>query len=280
MGALRAAARGRGTKLRRRSFLPCVRGATRDGFRLRQGKCACQSARRRIILADKGAGRASGGILTSKRIGHGTPVRLCFAPRSLKRQSRRAFDGDLGETMNPDISNSRARRSARLALLFGTASLSALAGSEANAAAAAAAPVEEVLITGSLISGTAAIGVPVTNLGADDFREVAPLSVYQIIQTLPAIESRTSDSPSVGGTRHFQGNISIHGQDSQEQLLMIDGKRYPLQGYDLDNIDPSFIPQLAVQRVDVLTAGASATYGADAIAGVINIILKRGFDGA
>src|SRR5687767_4724272 len=76
MGALRAAARGRGTKLRRRSFLPCVRRATRGGFRPQEGKCACQSARRRIILADKGAGRASGGILTSKRIGHGPPVRL------------------------------------------------------------------------------------------------------------------------------------------------------------------------------------------------------------
>src|SRR5687768_17046249 len=182
--------------------------------------------------------------------------------------------------MNPDISNSRARRSARLALLFGTASLSALAGSEANAAAAAAAPVEEVLITGSLISGTAAVGVPVTNLGADEFKEVAPLSVYQIIQTLPAIEARMSDSPSVCGTRHCQGDVSIHGQPATEQLLMVDGKRYPLQGYDLDNIDPSFIPQLAVQRVDVLMAGASAAYGADAIAGVINIILKRGFDGA
>jgi outer membrane receptor protein involved in Fe transport len=155
-----------------------------------------------------------------------------------------------------------------------------MASSAAQAGAAPAAPVEEVLITGSLISGTAAVGVPVTNLGADDFQEVAPLSVYQIVQTLPSIEARMSDSPSVGGTRHFQGNISIHGQDSVEQLLMIDGKRYPLQGYDLDNIDPSFIPQLAVQRIDVLTAGASATYGADAIAGVINVILRRGYDGA
>ena len=45
-------------------------------------------------------------------------------------------------------------------------------------------------------------------------------------------------------------------------------------------IDPSIIPALALDRVDVLVDGASATYGSDAIAGVINVILKRGFDGA
>jgi outer membrane receptor protein involved in Fe transport len=62
--------------------------------------------------------------------------------------------------------------------------------------------------------------------------------------------------------------------------MMLDGKRWPLAGYDGLRVDPSIFPQIAVQRTDVLTAGASATYGADAAAGVINVILKRGYNGA
>ena len=62
--------------------------------------------------------------------------------------------------------------------------------------------------------------------------------------------------------------------------MMIDGMRYPQQGNGLCQIDPSIIPAFAIERIDLLLDGASATYGSDAIGGVINIILKRNFDGA
>ena len=61
---------------------------------------------------------------------------------------------------------------------------------------------------------------------------------------------------------------------------MIDGVLFPPQADGLCAIDPSIIPALALDRVDILADGASATYGSDAIAGVINVVLKRGFDGA
>src|SRR4029077_7935430 len=63
-------------------------------------------------------------------------------------------------------------------------------------------------------------------------------------------------------------------------LLMVDGIRVPFQSASLCIVDPSIIPQLAVDRIDVLADGASATYGSDAVAGVLAIVLKRGFDGA
>jgi iron complex outermembrane receptor protein len=63
-------------------------------------------------------------------------------------------------------------------------------------------------------------------------------------------------------------------------LMMIDGMRYPQGGFGADQIDPSLIPAVAVERVDLLLDGASATYGSDAIAGVINIILRRNYNGA
>jgi iron complex outermembrane receptor protein len=62
--------------------------------------------------------------------------------------------------------------------------------------------------------------------------------------------------------------------------MMVDGLRVPAMSNGLCTLDPSIIPQLAVDRIDILVDGASATYGSDAIGGVINIILKRNFDGA
>ena len=77
--------------------------------------------------------------------------------------------------------------------------------------------------------------------------------------------------------------VNIRGLDSgaaTRSLLMVDGIRFPAQGNGLDSIDPSIIPALALDHIDILADGASATYGSDAIAGVINLILKRNMDGA
>ena len=61
---------------------------------------------------------------------------------------------------------------------------------------------------------------------------------------------------------------------------MVDGMRTPPQGNGVCELDPSIIPALSLDRIDVLVDGASATYGSDAVAGVINIVLKRAYDGA
>jgi len=170
----------------------------------------------------------------------------------------------------------RARRAKQLAVLFGTASVASLASSLAYAQA-----VNEVLITGSLIAGTPAVGIPVTNLGPQDFAETGAISVLDLLETVPALTIPPTNSPAFGaGTLHFSANVQIHGLGDGDTLMMQDGRRWPLQGYDGFRVDPAIFPQLAISRVDVLAAGASATYGADATAGVINIILKRGFDGA
>ena len=60
---------------------------------------------------------------------------------------------------------------------------------------------------------------------------------------------------------------------------MIDGMRFPNQGNGGCQTDPSIIPQLAVDHVDVLANGASAEYGSDAVAGVVNVVLKRRYEG-
>ena len=151
------------------------------------------------------------------------------------------------------------------------------------AQAGAEAVPEQVLITGSLIHGTAAVGVPVTNLGVQDFTETGNVSVGDLFRTVP--EANVAPGPSATNSNaqnEREIRVNIRGLDAQgpRSLLMIDGIRHPPQADGLCGIDPSIIPALSLDRVDVLVDGASATYGSDAIAGVVNVILKRGFDGA
>jgi iron complex outermembrane recepter protein len=179
----------------------------------------------------------------------------------------------------------------RFATLMGSASLLTLATAVhaqqvAQAQMAQAAPEavpEQVLVTGSLIHGTAAVGVPVTNLGVQDFTETGNVFIGDLFRTVP--EANVSPGPSAinsGGHQERETRVNIRGLDATgpRSLLMVDGVRFPPQADGLCAIDPSIIPQLALDRVDILADGASATYGSDAIAGVINVVLKRGFDGA
>ena len=196
------------------------------------------------------------------------------------------------------LQNSRARRAAHVVALFGTASFIALTSTAVLAAApppppqpvpphpppVAAGPVEEVLITGSLIRGAPAVGVPVTALGEEDFIETGSVTISEMLLNVPAIEGNVSvNTVEVSGAnrQRFQ-NAEIHGIGGQSTatLLMVDGMRHPQQGTNLENVDPSIIPSLAIDRVDVLAAGASAVYGSDAVAGVINVILKHNYNGA
>ncbi|MEA2824922.1 MAG: iron complex outerrane recepter protein [Alphaproteobacteria bacterium] len=165
--------------------------------------------------------------------------------------------------------------------------MSAQAQQVAQAQVAQAAPMEvpeQVLITGSLIHGTAAVGVPVTNLSTQDFAQTGSLTTADLFRTIPA----ANVTPGPVGTlannnigKQTRVNIrNLDPNDGTRSLMLVDGYRFPPQGEADCTIDPSIIPAIALDRIDILVDGASATYGSDAIAGVINIILKRGFEGA
>jgi len=189
--------------------------------------------------------------------------------------------------MNPTAS--------RLAVLMGTASLVTIASAisaqaqnqqvaQAQTAQAGQEEIPEtVLITGSLIRGTAAVGVPVTNLGLKDFQTTGAIKTADLFRTVPAANVYpTGDGANSGGHLEREQRVNLRGLDftGPRALMMVDGMRFPPQADGICAIDPSIIPALALDHVDVLADGASATYGSDAISGVINLILKRNFDGA
>ena len=108
-------------------------------------------------------------------------------------------------------------------------------------------------------------------------------TIGDLFRTVP--QANVAPGPSAvnsGGHQERETRVNIRGLDGTgpRSLLMVDGVRFPPQADGLCAIDPSIIPALALDRVDILADGASATYGSDAIAGVINVILKRNFDGA
>src|SRR3984893_18394440 len=181
----------------------------------------------------------------------------------------------------------------KFAILMGSASLLTLTNAlaaqaqqvaQAQMAQAGQEVPEQVLITGSLIHGTAAVGVPVTNLGTQDFITSGALTTSDLFRSIPS----ANVTPGPVGTKANanigkQTRVNIRGLDPNDgtrSLMMVDGYRFPPQGEADCTIDPSVIPAIALDRIDILVDGASATYGSDAIAGVINIILKRGYEGA
>jgi outer membrane receptor protein involved in Fe transport len=143
---------------------------------------------------------------------------------------------------------------------------------------------ENVLITGSLIRGAAAVGVPVVNLNPRDFNVSGALTTTDLFRTVPsAIVQAGPVATANAGNLEKAVRVQVRGLDTgtaQRELLMVDGMRVPPMTNQVAVLDASIIPALALDRIDVLVDGASATYGSDAITGVINIVLKRNFDGA
>src|SRR5262245_17089079 len=185
--------------------------------------------------------------------------------------------------MNPTTT----RSGSRLTTLLGTASLLTMAQAERAFAAEMVAQAEEipetVLITGSLIRGTAAVGVPVVNLSPQDFAMTGTLTASDLFRTIPQFNVNPGPVATAAATVERGIPVTLRQLDTgsaPRSLMMVDGMRYPPQGNGLCQLDPSIIPTIAIDRIDLLLDGASATYGSDAIGGVINIILKRNYDGA
>src|SRR6266446_2719187 len=191
------------------------------------------------------------------------------------------------------VASRESTLSAKLATLLGSASLLTMANAisayaqgqqvaQAQTAQAEEIP-ETVLITGSLIRGTAAVGVPVTNLSPMDFKVTGALTTSDLFRTIPQFNVVAGPVATAAANVERGTRVNLRQLDTgsaPRSLMMIDGVRYPPQGNGLCQIDPSIIPDVAIDRVDLLLDGASATYGSDAIGGVFNIILKRAYSGA
>lgn len=164
---------------------------------------------------------------------------------------------------------------------------SAFAQQPAAPVAEAAGVLEEVVVTGSSIAQKAGnSSLPVTTLTADDIAKTGLTTTTDLLQNLPAMQGFVPASSSVNGGGAGVTTAALHALPSKYTLVLVDGQRVApsalgsVQGGGF-GVNLESIPLSAVERVEVLTDGASALYGADAVAGVVNFILKKdGTDGS
>lgn len=134
---------------------------------------------------------------------------------------------------------------------------------------------QRVEITGSSIKRVAAEGaLPVQVITKADIVRSGASSVSELMQQLPAMQGFTSSSESVGGGGGGTMTASLHDIGESYTLVLLNGRRLAPRGSG-STVDLNSIPLSAIERVEVLTDGASALYGSDAIAGVVNFILKK-----
>jgi iron complex outermembrane receptor protein len=153
---------------------------------------------------------------------------------------------------------------------------------------AAAAPqvLDEVVITGSLIRGDRPGASPVRRFDRDEIDRQGRATVGDLIAALPqnfgGIGSPAAailGSDSRGTNDLAATGVNLRGLGAAATLVLVNGRRMGGVGTKGDFADVSAIPSAVVDRVDVLLDGASALYGSDAVGGVVNVILKRRFDG-
>ncbi|MYM65648.1 TonB-dependent receptor [Pseudoduganella sp. FT55W] len=137
-------------------------------------------------------------------------------------------------------------------------------------------PMQRVEITGSSIKRIAAeSSLPVQSFSQKDIKKSGVTTVTDFIQQLPAMQGFSVAADSVGGGGGGVTTASIHDIGASYTLVLLNGRRVAPANSGT-TIDLNSIPLSAIERVEVLTDGASALYGADAIAGVVNFILKKG----
>jgi iron complex outermembrane receptor protein len=150
-----------------------------------------------------------------------------------------------------------------------------------QALAAETTDVAEIVVTGSRIPTPNLSSIsPVTAIGSADIKAQGVTRVEDMINSLPQAFSAQGGSISNGS--NGTATVNLRNLGASRTLVLIDGRRLgpgnPSQA-QAAVADLNFIPSSLVERVDVLTGGASAVYGADAVAGVVNFIMKKDYEG-
>ena len=171
-------------------------------------------------------------------------------------------------------------RTLRRALMGGAATVGLLAA--AQPAMAQSAVVDEetevVTVTGSRIAQPDfAADSPVVSITGENLVGNADITIETYLNTLPQVNpagTTTSNNPGNGG----QANVDLRGFGANRNVVLLDGRRMMPSSGAL-TVDLNTVPAALIERIEVVTGGAGAVYGADAVAGAVNLILKDDFEG-
>lgn len=171
------------------------------------------------------------------------------------------------------------RNSKLRAVLLGGASWLAAGAVQAQTPPAAGSEptaIDDVVVTGSRIRrDTIDTPTPVVTLGSEDLRESGDTELSETLADLPALSSTINDSTVAGNVQNSGlSSIQLRNLGDNRTLVLVDGRRAVSNSANGNRVSLSTIPSDFVDRVEVITGGASSVYGSDAVAGVVNIITE------
>jgi outer membrane receptor protein involved in Fe transport len=140
-------------------------------------------------------------------------------------------------------------------------------------------PADQIVVTGSRLPAGVRAPTPLTVVGSQAIEDRAPVTLGEILQEIPSFGE--IDSPNTAGVNSRGGgqiNPDLRGLGATRTLVLIDGRRHVPTATN-GSVDLKVVPTLLVDRVEVVTGGASAAYGSDAVSGVVNIVLKDDLTG-
>ncbi|MDI4652371.1 MULTISPECIES: TonB-dependent receptor domain-containing protein [Pseudoalteromonas] len=174
--------------------------------------------------------------------------------------------------------NNKVSKAVRLALAFGTASTAAFSVNSYAAEEEAVEKVERIEVTGSRIKRTdIETASPVQVTTAEEIEVAGFTRVEDMMNSLPQLEASSTAFQSNGASG--TATLDLRGMGSQRTLVLINGRRMQAGGIYSQSADINQIPAALIKRVDVMTGGGSSTYGADAVAGVVNFVMDDQFEG-
>jgi len=174
--------------------------------------------------------------------------------------------------------NTKLARAVKIACAVSAASTISLAGSAlAQESGATEESIEKIQVTGSRLRQTEfATSAPIAVVGQDQFELTATVNTESLLNTLPQVVpglDRTSNNPGNG-----TATVDLRGLGTNRTLVLVNGTR-AIPATRGGAVDINSIPTALIESVEVLTGGASAVYGSDAVAGVVNFKLKDDFEG-
>ena len=149
------------------------------------------------------------------------------------------------------------------------------------AADSEATTLDKVMVTGSRIAREGFVTPsPVTAISAEEIRTTGAVTIGDLMTKMPAL----SPNYTLGNSTRFIGTaglglLDLRGMGTARTLVLVNGRRHVGSSPGSTAVDVNTIPVEWIERVEVITGGASAVYGADAVAGVVNFIMKKSFDG-
>lgn len=197
----------------------------------------------------------------------------------IKISSKRDNCNDEGETMSRNPRNSVSL----FALLLGAVTMPVC--NAQSAAAQESETIETVTVTGTLLKGAAPVGMHVVDFDIGEIKATGATTVNEVLANIPQINSLfnvvpTTATAGLGHDTQPKPRLrNLNSSGGAATLVMVDSHNLVGDGVLATTPDPTSIPAMVLQRVDVVLDGGSAIYGSNAIAGVINLITRKDFEG-